>query len=231
MNRRLKYYIMGGSQDERNPYGSNGSKGGYVRSTRGRDYGDYEMRRRNDYNDYEDDYARGNNRRDYNDYGDYENDYRQGVRGTGRYGMGGSMYRGRRDYNDYEDYRRDYNDYGEELKLHKKDIEKWEHKLKNADGTTGKHFSDERILNEARKLNINFDKYSEEDLVMTANMLYSDYCDVFKNIIGQEREPLVYTKMAHAFLHDKDANVKGKEKLAMYYYCIVDDEEEDERRY
>ena len=43
-------------------------------------------------------------------------DGRQGVRGTGRYGMGGSRYYGRRDRADYgEDYARDRNmDYGED---------------------------------------------------------------------------------------------------------------------
>lgn len=155
------------------------------------------------------------------------NDYRQGVRGTGRYGIGGSQYRGGRDYRDYE-YERDYGE--EDFYLTRHDYKAWEHKLKNADGSHGKHFDDDKLISEAKRYGVRFEDYSEDDFIIATNMLYSDYCEVFKNIITQSAEPMFYVKMAKAFLEDKDAKIKGSEKLAMYYYCFVDDEEDDERR-
>lgn len=193
---------MKNQEDERNLYGS---RGGYVRD------------RRSDYNE---DYGRTRV------YGDYEDDYRQGVRGTGRYGMGGSMYNGRRDYNDYE-YQ---NDYGEGMALSRKDIRRWGEKLKNADGSHGKHFDEDRLINESRKFGVAFDNFTEDEFVMTANMLYSDYCEALKGIVTPDKEYMVYSKMAKAFLEDKDSSVKGSEKLALYHLITSDDEEDERRR-
>lgn len=66
--------------------------------------------------------------------------------------------------------------------------------------------------------------YDEKVVCMTANMLYSDYCEVFKQFIPKEKETLVYVKFAKAFLDDDDAAVQGEEKLATYFYAIVCDE-------
>ena len=55
-------------------------------------------------------------------------------------------------------------------------------------------------------------------------MLYSDYCEVLKNLVPKDKEDIVYTKMAQAFLEDEDAT-EGSEKLALYYKCYVDDDE------
>lgn len=203
-----------------------------------RDYNDYDMR------DYRE------NRRDYNDY---EHDYKQGVKGTGRYGIGGSRYYGRRDYNDYEmdgddyarrryrndysdyrdyddyrDYRqdyRDYRDYGEDdMRLTKMDMQEWKSMLINPDGTKGEHFDKRQIEDVAEKMGIKYTNYDEADLCMAANALYSDYSEVLKMYIPQDKEAIVYTKLAHAFLDDKDASARGSEKLAVYYNCIVKDE-------
>ena len=178
-------------------------------------------------------------------------DGRRGVRGTGRYGIGGSMYRGDResgdyarggrgrgrdrgyDYNDYgydEDYGYEGEDYGydgnEKIMLSKKDMQEWKHKLQNADGSFGEHFDMQKIVMAAEKMGIKFDEYSEKELVMTANMLYSDYCEALKMVVPKEKEDVIYTKMAKAFLEDDDFDGEGSEKLALYYYAIVSDDEE-----
>lgn len=137
-------------------------------------------------------------------------DGKQGVKGTGRYGIGGSMYYPSRDR-------------GEEMRLERQDMEMWKHSLMNADGTQGYHFELPQIEQAMRSLGIQPKNYTEEELCMTANMLYSDYCKTFKNIIPKEKEAMYYTSMARDFLEDKDASAKGSEKLMAYYHCIVKD--------
>lgn len=213
---------------------------------RGEDYG-YDSRRRYDRAEHEDmrryrdradeNYDRAMNDSDY-DYMD-EEDGRRGVKGTGPYGIGGRRYYGRRRdrgsmpfqvegdirYDDY-DYDYDMADYAgqQQIKLNKKDIQTWKRKMMNADGSHGEHFDMQQIMSAAEKLGIKFKEYDEKELCITANMLYSDYCEVLKSIVPKDKEDIVYTKMAQAFLEDEDAP-EGSEKLALYYKCIVDDEE------
>lgn len=137
-------------------------------------------------------------------------DGKQGVKGTGKYGIGGSMYYPSRDR-------------GEEMRLERQDMEMWKHSLMNADGTQGYHFELPQIEQAMRSLAIQPKNYTEEELCMTANMLYSDYCKTFKNIIPKDKEAMYYTSMARDFLEDKDASAKGSEKLMAYYHCIVKD--------
>lgn len=207
-----------------------------------RSYGRYpdDYRR---YNHYEgDDYAtRGN----YEVKGDFERyDGRRGVKGTGRYGIGGSRYYPRRDRSmrGYDDYDEDYGyrddmpyddgryrdmprmDYGE-MKLSKRDMQEWKRGLDNADGTVGEHFKDmQQILNVAQQQGVQYKHYDEKDLCLTVNMLYSDYCEALRSFIPPDRELPAYVRMAKAFLEDEDAP-KGKEKLYLYYKCIVEDDE------
>jgi hypothetical protein len=154
-------------------------------------------------------------------------DSKQGVKGTGPYGIGGS--RRNRDYREY-DY--DDDDYGMDghhpsglMRLKKKDFKEWEKNLENADGTKGKHFEPDQIKHMAEQLGIKYREYDEKDLCMTANMLYSDYCAVLKNVLTPDKELIGYVKLAQAWLEDPDASVEGSEKLALYYWCIVSDEE------
>lgn len=169
---------------------------------------------------YQDGFADGMNEGFHNELTPYGSrgmtvsDGRQGVRGTGRYGRGGSMYRGRRDRDSGE----------EEMYLDEEDMKEWKKMLKNADGTMGEHFDKHEVEQAAKSLGIMPQEYTMEDLCMVANMLYSDYCDTFKNIIPKDKEVKYYTKMAEDFLDDKDSSVKGSEKLAAYYYCIVSEE-------
>lgn len=151
-------------------------------------------------------------------------DSKQGVKGTGPYGIGGRLYSRGMDY-DYEDYEMDGHHPSGLMHLKKKDYMRWEKNLENADGTRGKHFDAEHVKKVAEQVGIKYRDYDEKDLCMTANMLYSDYCEVLKNIIPADKEILAYVKLAKAWLEDPDASVEGSEKLALYYWCIVSDEE------
>ena len=169
-------------------------------------------------------------------------DGKQGVKGTGPYGIGGRLYSRGMDGGDYgmDGERRagggnrgmDFADYGMDgghpsglMRLKKKDFMKWEKQLENADGSHGKHFEPQQIKKIAEQMGIQYRGYDEKELYMTANMLYSDFCEVLKGIIPPEKEVVAYTKMAHAWLEDPDSPVDGSEKLALYYWCIVSDEE------
>lgn len=161
---------------------------------RRRDYGDREHA-------YDDDFAaRRRNRRDYADR--YEPDY------------------DRTDFDDYDfGYDRDYSS-GEE-RLTKKDMTEWKSMLLNADGSRGEHFRGEQIVRAARDMGITFKDFDEKTLCLTANMLYSDYCEVLRGYIPTDKELFIYVAMAKAFLEDEDAAVDGDEKLAAYYFAIV----------
>lgn len=151
-------------------------------------------------------------------------DGKQGVKGTGPYGIGGRLYSRGMDY-DSEDFEMDGHHPSGLMHLKKKDYMRWEKHLENADGTRGKHFDAEHVKKIAEQLGIKYRGYDEKDLCMTANMLYSDYCEVLRSVIPPEKELTAYVKLAVAWLEDPDAPVEGSEKLALYYWCIVNDEE------
>lgn len=114
-----------------------------------------------------------------------------------------------------------------QMKLTKRDMQDWKQNLENADGTHGEHFDMSQIRQAAQAMNIQMRNFDEKDLCMTANMLYSDYCEAIKKSfpnIPREKELMLYVDMAKAFLEDEDAEVKGSEKLAAYYFAIVDEE-------
>ena len=196
---------------------------------RDRDYRRGEYRGRNDYdmNDY-----RRAGMRDRNDYAGYDYDDedearydgRQGVKGTGRYGIGGSRYYGR----DRAREGMEYMDYAHEdgARLTRHDMMNWKEKMENADGSYGEHFTGGQIRQAVQAMGVEMKGYNEKELCLTANMLYSDYCEVLRPFIPKEKEAYVYVNLAKAFLEDPDSSVKGGEKLACYYYAIVDDDEE-----
>ena len=156
-----------------------------------------------------------------------EEDYARGGRGRGS--LGGRDYG--YDYNyDYArgDYRRgdyagsDYaGDYGE--KLVKEELEEWKKKLmKEVDEKDHAFFTKDNIAQKAKQMGIKFDEFTEEELAVTALMMYSDYCKTLKPMLGSNMD--VYIKLAKDFLTDPDASVKGGEKLAIYYDNIAEGE-------
>lgn len=216
MNRTLRRHIIDNRMRDRNRRG--GYDGNY-------DYGrgEYEGEI---HGNYESDYARtmpgGGYRRDYAGE-EYEMDGRRGVKYTGPYGIGGRRHYPRRDRAPYdEEY--DYAD-DDKLKLTKTEMREWKEDLMNADGTHGAHFTQEQIMQAMQALGLQPRGYTEKELCLTANMLYSDYCKVFEQFIPRDKEAMVYVKMAKAFLDDPDASVKGGEKLAAYYFAVVEDDE------
>lgn len=223
-------------------------------SRRGEDYEarDY-ARRAMDYARRAMDYARRNTDMRLSDPIGTEPEYpqemmwdgKQGVKGTGPYGIGGRLYSRGADYGNEDmlgissdmrdyvhgegDYRNTYAMDGHHpsglMRLKKKDYAEWEKNLENADGTKGKHFDAEQIKRMAEQIGIKYDDYTEKDLCMVANMLYSDYCSVLKNVLPPDKELVGYVRLAQAWLEDEDASVEGSEKVALYYWCIVKDEE------
>lgn len=183
-----------GMRDGRNPYGS---RGGYVRDSRGNDYG----------MDYRYDNAERSGRNDYGNYNSRNADYHLAFEYDREYLRPMNDYRGR-DYNDYN-YDRDYNDMEKE---YKEELEKWIKKLEKYD--TRIKVSKQQIFNQARNMNIKFDDFTEEEFYATYLMQISDY----PNITNDYN---VYIGMAKNWLMDKDAKKQGSEKLCTYLYEIV----------
>lgn len=89
----------------------------------------------------------------------------------------------------------------------------WVKAMKNADGTTGAHWTIEQTNQAMEQQKINCD---ELDFYITMNMMYSDYCKVAKKFNCSTVE--FYACMAKAFLEDKDAQ---GDKLSRYYEYIA----------
>lgn len=212
------------ARDGRNPYGS---RGGYVTSSRrGRDRGDmrdYRGGNDRDYRDSRDYYSERDSRNDYRDYAyDRGSDYHMGSQYSREhsrpmeyemFGIGGM--RPRMDYGDYRDYRdsRDYRDYGDEDmdKEYEEELHKWIEKLKKEDRFG---WSKEQIMQQAKSMGVKFEEYDENEFYATYLMMISDYPK-------SANEPHSYLAMAKAFLEDKDAKLKGSDKLCAYLYTIV----------
>jgi hypothetical protein len=145
--------------------------------------------------------------RAYNDRGYYE--------GTFRGNSDRTSYDQR--YNDMRDMGSDYGDYAAQRVLTPAELNEWKMDLMEMLNDSAKGmFSEDIILNKARQMGMQLTDYTEEELVVTTLMLYTDYC----NVCGKAN-PEKYIKMADAFLMDQDAAVFGGEKLAMYHDCIV----------
>ena len=139
------------------------------------------------------------------DYGDYNYDMRYDMRG-----------RGGRDYGyDYA------GDYGE--KLTKQELEHWRKKLDNEVGDEqSKHFfKKDNIEQRAKQLGIEMKHFDAEELAIAGYMLYSDYCKSLKPYVGSNMD--VFIKMGEEFLNDPDSEVKGGEKLALYFDMVSGD--------
>lgn len=183
-----------------------------------RDRRDYERDRERDMEDGRRG-VRGSGRRDR---ADYDGDERRGVRGSGR--------RDRRDYEDYEDgrdyedgedMRRDRRDYHHsKLRLTKADMREWKQMMENADGTRGPHYDMQQIMTVADKIGVHFDGFTEPELCMAVNMVYSDHCKSIKKYVQGDKTLEFCVEQAVEFLDDIDGP-EAYEKLMLYYHCIV----------
>lgn len=224
-------------RDGRNPYGS---KGGYVTSSRrGR-----ENRMRDREMDMEYDYAKYDSRYDsrynfdrrsqdghypYQQYGERNRPMEYEMYG---YGIGGikPMDYGY-DYNyDYArggnrsgrdrnyDYDYDYDYVSEDMeKEWKEHLKKWCEELKRYDRF---NIPKEQVIQNAKQMGVEFDKYNEEEFLTTYYMVMSDYPQI-------ANEPHTYISLAKDWLEDKDSKLKGSDKLCAYYYEVVKGGEED----
>lgn len=236
-NRRLMDYMM--RRDGRNPYGS---AGGYVSSRRvrrdrgmvehyptHRDYAyEQEMedgrRMRNAKGQYISDRAyEMPHERDYGSF--HEERGFKPVEAMGYFtGYAGGDYRGRDMgydpyYNypmmDYRDMRYDMaGDYGESL-THE-ELEKWCKKMMSRlDEREKQMFSKESILQRAKNMGIQFDKFSEMEFYVNTVKNYTDH----KKSIGENPEMAV--KLARDDFNDEDGEFKGSEWLAVYFDTFV----------
>lgn len=88
--------------------------------------------------------------------------------------------------------------------------------MRNADGTTGPHWTMEKTEEARAQRGIQCDPLA---YWVAMNMIYSDYSKVAEKINANSLD--FYAYMAKAFLEDKDARYQGGEKLAQYYTSVV----------
>jgi hypothetical protein len=201
------------------------------------DYGrgdmNYDMRgNRGDYGNY--DMARGDMRG-----GDYRGDMHHGGMGRGGYepvefmGYCSGYYGAPQDYGRGRDYgypdmrggRRDYGydygydyggDYGEALST--EELHKWQKKLmEQLDEREKQMFRKEAIIPRFNQMGIEMKDFNEEELYTLTLAKYTDH----KHTIGQN--PDMAIKLARDFMIDPDSNVKGSERVAIYYDTFVED--------
>lgn len=151
---------------------------------------------------------------------------------NGYYGMPEQDYRGHgRDYGDYNyDMRgrgRDYGyydyagDYGESLS--KEELEHWKNKSMQKVEEKDKHFfTKENIAQKAKTMGAEMKDYNEEELLMATLIAYIGACKAIKPYVGTNMD--IYVALGKAWLEDKESEIKGSEKLAVYYDCIVSGE-------
>lgn len=185
----------------------------YVMDRRGRD------RRDRDYEEYD--------RREWDMGHDMEYDERRyGGRGDRRmmdgrnpYGSRGGYVRDSRDsmyYDDRRDYRPYEHDYGGGY-LSNKELRRWQEKLcKHLDKDECEVLEFENVISAAKDMNIDFSRYTEEELYTAVLMMYTDY----RETVGMNLH--TYVSLAKDFLCDKDAKVQYGEKLAIYHDAIVE---------
>lgn len=89
----------------------------------------------------------------------------------------------------------------------------WVRKMQNADGSTGPHYKIEQSEQLRQMYCMECDKW---EFYVAINMMYSDYCEVARQM-GMDRGEY-YASMAKAFLCDEDA---GENKLQKYFTKVV----------
>lgn len=145
-------------------------------------------------------------------YGSPEQDY-----GRGR-DYGYPDMRGRRDYG--YDYGYPYGDFGETLS--EQELESWNKRLmEQLDEREKQMFHKDTIMQKIKQMGKPMEGFGEKELYTATLMSYTDD----KEFIGQN--PDLAIKLGYAFLSDKDAKVRGAEKLCVYFDEIVMGGEDD----
>lgn len=211
MNPKMKDYLMRRMdrnrtrEDGRNPYGS---RGGYVRGHRMYDG-------RMDRNSYYTGEFHGMSDRRMDSGMEYDDMRRSRYHGDMRH---------ERDYGDIREYDRceedharyDINDYGGGY-LNRQELEAWKSMLfDDMEKSERDMFAEDKILKKAKDTGVKYEKFTEDEFVVTVLMLYSDY----GKTLGKANID-TYIKMACDFLCDKDAGVQGGEKLTAYFDHVV----------
>ncbi|MEY8386244.1 hypothetical protein AALC17_02970 [Oscillospiraceae bacterium 38-13] len=94
--------------------------------------------------------------------------------------------------------------------------QEWVQRMRNADGTTGPHWTMEKTEEARAQRGITCDPLA---FWVAMNMIYSDYSKVAEKVNANSMDFYVY--MAKAFLEDRDARNQGGDKLARYYEYVV----------
>lgn len=102
-----------------------------------------------------------------------------------------------------------------EMKLTREMAEEWMMGLENEDGTKGPHWSMDQARQVMQQRGIEADPATYWAVL---NMMYSDYCKVFKKHGVGDRVDF-YADMAAAWINDRDAD--PKKKTAAYYQYVV----------
>lgn len=104
-------------------------------------------------------------------------------------------------------------------KLTDSDYDKWLEDMEGADGTMGPMWTEDETSSVAKKIGIDFKKYTPKVFQVAMDMMYSDYCEVAEKF--DVDKPEFYAEMAKAYLEDEDS-IKGGDKLSAYYEYIVE---------
>lgn len=116
------------------------------------------------------------------------------------------------------DLRAKLGDAGHGERLTGDELHAWLHRMDNADGTTGQHWTEDQTGSIARVIGVSFDHVTPSEFCAAMNMMYSDYYPVGVKY-GVDRAEF-YADLAKAFLFDKDGPAPS-EKLAEYYHEVV----------
>lgn len=105
---------------------------------------------------------------------------------------------------------------GGEIPFTRELAQEWVQSMRNADGTTGPHWTMEKTEDARVQRGINCDPLA---FWAAMNMIYSDYAKAAEKANANTMD--FYAYMAKAFLEDKDSRRQGGEKLARYYEYVV----------
>lgn len=103
-----------------------------------------------------------------------------------------------------------------EMKMTREMAEEWMMGLQNEDGTKGPHWSMDQAKQVMQQRGIQADAAT---FWAVLNMMYSDYCKVFKKHGVGDRVDF-YADMAAAWLNDKDGPDPAKKTAAYYQYVV-----------